>query len=85
MIANPLLWFLSKSAERGAQTPLYLATDKGLGTETLNASIIDKEIKSINQSWFNFRNQSINRLAYPSNITQSFNLSYSLLYTNISS
>jgi len=26
-IANPLLWILTKSAERGAQTPLYVATD----------------------------------------------------------
>ncbi|XP_023335036.1 retinol dehydrogenase 13-like [Eurytemora carolleeae] len=30
LIANPLLWFLTKSAERGAQTPLYVATDKNL-------------------------------------------------------
>ena len=31
LIANPLLWFLTKSAERGAQTPLFVATDKTLG------------------------------------------------------
>ena len=30
-IANPLLWFLTKSAERGAQTPLYVATAPDLG------------------------------------------------------
>ena len=31
-IASPLLWFLTKSAERGAQTPLYVALDDAIGT-----------------------------------------------------
>lgn len=30
IIANPLLWFLTKSAERGAQTPLLVATDTNI-------------------------------------------------------
>jgi hypothetical protein len=30
-IASPLLWFLTKSAERGAQTPLFVALDDSLG------------------------------------------------------
>ena len=42
-IASPLLWFLTKSAERGAQTPLYVALDDAIGTRrNIN------KIKSIN-------------------------------------
>jgi len=54
IIANPLLWFLSKSPERGAQTPLFLATEKNLETTgalysnlkplTIDEVALDKEL-----------------------------------------
>jgi len=49
IIANPLLWFLTKSAERGAQTPLYLATDPVIKEDsgTLFSNLIKIEIDPI--------------------------------------